>query len=186
VPTPSLPDIYTFAEDELPDSNLIIKAHRLPVIEPTLIKPEDSQAAFGKVTWKRLGEGGSWSFRLGLRWELPGRVPGLPWIPTVTRREAKYEPPRSPEYPTPEKIKRGGRIVQLAFARAVCEIRNEKYLDVEQLAADAEIPVWQLTAVEEARLDGLPFALVYKLAQAFDMKMSQLARRMEEHQGGEV
>jgi DNA-binding Xre family transcriptional regulator len=189
VPMPTLPDIYAFGEEaQAPELIQALDARRLPSTElESILLPESAdrpRAAFGKTTWERLHTGGQWSFRLGLRWEFPGLIPGLPWIPQITRREVRYEPmPERPELPVlsapinPEQIRER---VRVGLAHAIREVRDERYLDAGQLAEEAGVPRWQLTAIEEARLDPIPFAAFSALASALDMKMSELLRRVEE------
>jgi DNA-binding Xre family transcriptional regulator len=187
VPTPPLPDAYAFGEIQ-PQELLVLNARQLPAIEPKpVVLPESARlraSAPGKTAWERLRTGGQWSFRLGLRWELPGRISGLPWIPQITRREASYEAPARPERPErPASVvdaEKLSRTVHVGLARAIRELREERYLDASQLADDAEIPRWQLTAVEEARLSPIPFAVFFRLSEALNMKLSELLRRIEE------
>jgi hypothetical protein len=185
VPTPTLPDAYAYGEIQPPEL-LVLNARQLPTIEPEpVVLPESARpraSAPGPTTWERLRTGGQWSFRLGLRWELPGRIPGLPWIPQLTRHGASYEaaparPERSASVVDAETL---SRIIHMGLARAIRELREERYLDASQLAEDAEIPLWQLTAVEEARLSPIPFAVFFRLSEALNMKLSELLRRIEE------
>lgn len=184
MPTPTLPDAYGFGEIP-PQGLLVLNARQLPAIEPEpAVLPKSARpraSAPGKTTWERLRTGGQWSFRLGLRWELPGRIPGLPWIPQITRREASYEAAPAPELPVSVvDAERLSRIIHVGLARAIRELREERYLDASQLAEDAEIPLWQLTAVEEARLNPIPFVVFFRLSEALNMKLSELLRRIEE------
>jgi hypothetical protein len=175
VPAPTLPDIYAFAEEEPPE--LFTSAtYRLPSVEPVILSESalGPEAAFGKTTWKRLHHGGTWSFRLGLRWELPG----LPWIPQLVRREASYEPETLP-LSAAEK-ERSNRKTRASFAGAIRELREERDLDAEQLAAASGLQLWHLTALEEARVEGISLGAFDAIADAFGLKWSELFRRMEE------
>jgi DNA-binding Xre family transcriptional regulator len=183
VPTPTLPDLYAFEEVQSPEPLIALDARQLPSIEPEpVVLPHEDDLRAGlpnRSTWQRIRDArGDWTFRLGMRWTIPSKWPGLPWIPQV-RREASYEP--LPELPVPVvDVEKLGRIVHVGLARATRELREERYLDASQLAEDAGIPLWQLTAIEEARLSPIPFAVFSALASALDMKLSELLRRMEE------
>lgn len=184
VPTPTMPDIHAYGEEiQTPEPLIALDARQLPSIEPepvVLPHPDCARAGLpNKSTLQRIRDArGTWNFRLRLRWTIPSKWPGLPWIPQVMR-EASYEP--LPELPAPlVDVERLDRMVHVGLARAVRELRDERYLDASQLAEDAGIPAWQLTAIEEARLSPIPFAVFSALASAFDLKLSELLRRMEE------
>ncbi len=70
-------------------------------------------------------------------------------------------------------------MINSGLARAVKELRHERGIDVTRLADDAQLYLWQLTAVEEARLQIVPFALLYRLAQGLNISMSELLSRIE-------
>jgi DNA-binding Xre family transcriptional regulator len=180
--TPTLPDAYAFGEIQTPEPLLLLDARQLPAIEPepiVLSSIYGPQAALpNKSTIQRVRDArGIWHYRLRLRWTFPGRIPALSWLPQV-ERSASHEPlPEPPGAINPEQI---GERVRVGLAHAIRELRDERYLDAGQLAEDAEIPRWQLTAIEEARLDPIPFAAFSALASALGVKMSELLRRVEE------
>jgi hypothetical protein len=185
VPVPTIPDPYVFGEEAMAATapQLVVKARQLPAIEPEPIVTPQIQdgpraALPNRSTWQRIRDArGTWNFRLRLRWTIPSKWPRLPWIPQV-KREVSYEPlPELPEPVNPEQV---GQRVRVGLAHAVRELRDERYLEAAQLAIDADIPRWQLTAIEEARLSPIPFAVFSALASAFGMKMSELLRRVEE------
>jgi hypothetical protein len=190
VPTPTLPDLYAFEEIQTPEPLIALDARQLPSIEPepvVLPRTQDGLRAAlpNKSTLQRVRDArGDWTFRLGLRWTWPGKYPGLPWIPQIVRRGFKHDPlPDRSELPEPidaEQVRTANRV---GFARAIREVRDERYLDASQLAKDAEMPLWQLTALEEARLTPIPYTLVLRLARALNMKAAELVERAEEFEG---
>jgi hypothetical protein len=187
VPTPTLPDVYAFGEEiQTPEPILVLDARQLPSIEPEpVVLPrtqDDLRAALpNRSTLQRIREArGTWNFRLRLRWTIPSKWPGLPWIPQV-KREASYEP--LTPLPEPIDAEQVRTAIRVGFARAIREVRDERYLDAAQLAEDAEMPLWQLTALEEARLTPIPYTLVLRLARALNMKAAELVERAEEFEG---
>jgi hypothetical protein len=92
----------------------------------------------------------------------PSPLPAIEPEPIVLPRTGRCWRPRlatnaTPPDASPERVFRAG------VARAVRELRDERYLDADQLAADADIPLWQLTAIEEGRLSPIPSLLLLSL-----------------------
>jgi len=189
VPTPSLPDPYVLSEEAMSVATapqMVVKARQLPSIEPEpIVLPHScgpSAALPNKSTIQRVRDArGDWTFRLGLRWTWPGKYPGLPWIPQIIRREAKYDPlPDPSELPEPIDAEQVRKAIRVGFAHAVREVREERYLDAAQLAEDADIPLWQVTAIEEGRLTPIHYTLVLRIARALNMNPAELVERAEE------
>jgi hypothetical protein len=187
VPTPTMPDIHAYGEEiQTPEPLIALDARQLPSIEPepvVLSRSGDPRAALpNRSTWQRIRDArGEWTFRLGLRWTWPGKYPGLPWVPQIIRREAKYDPlPDPSKLPEPIDAEQVRKAIRVGFARAVREVREERYLDAAQLAEDADIPLWQVTAIEEARLTPIHYTLVLRIARALNMNPAELVERAEE------
>jgi DNA-binding Xre family transcriptional regulator len=169
VPTPTLPDAYAFSEIPPPEPLALI-ARQLPNIEPEPVVLDGPRAVVPSTFRRILDQRG----KVRLSW--PGKRPHLPWIPRVVRRERQRAP-------LPKRIEAAAdrsEMIRIGFARAVREARNERYLDAGQLAEDADMPRWQLTALEEARLTPVPYTLILRIARALEMKPSDLVARGEE------
>jgi DNA-binding Xre family transcriptional regulator len=181
-PVPSLPDPHVqSAEDAMAAPRLVVASRQLPAIEPEPVVLELScgprTALPNRSTLRRiLDERGDWAYRLGVRLAWPGKHPGLPWLPQVIRRDEQRAP--LPELIDIAEVR--SEAIRVGFARAVREARDERYLDAGQLAEDAEMPRWQLTALEEGRLTPLSYTLILRIARALGMKPSDLVQRGED------
>lgn len=169
VPTPTLPDAYAFGETQ-PQELLVLNARQLPAIEPEPVVLEGPRAAVPREFRRILDQRG----KVRLAW--PGKRPHLPWLPQVVRRERQ----RAPLPKTIDGAQDRSEMMRVGFARAVREARDERYLDAHQLAEDADMPRWQLAALEEARLTPVPYTLILRVARALEMKPSDLVARGEE------
>lgn len=138
------------------------------------------QHSLSAADWLRgIREDGSWWGRVRLTIEWP---PLRPYTPRIVRKEvmgAHYQLPSPPELPHSSDRERVRAMINSGLARAVKELRHERGIDVTRLADDAQLYLWQLTAVEEARLQIVPFALLYRLAQGLNISMSELLSRIE-------
>lgn len=154
VPTPTLPDAYALGEIQTPEL-LLLNARQLPAIET---EP-------GSVP--QSGAGSWWTLRL--RRTLVSR-----WMPQIKRREGIYGPqPELPEHTEERPRSFPG------LGEAIREIREEYYLDGSQLAKEADLPHWRLTAIEESRLS-MDVEVLVKLARAIGISTAVLIERAEE------
>jgi DNA-binding Xre family transcriptional regulator len=169
VPTPTLSDAYAFGEIQTPEP-LVLNTRQLPRVEPDAIVLDGPRAAVPRKLRRVLDERG----KVRLAW--PGKRPHLPWLPQVVRRERQ----RASLPKTIDAAADRSEMIRLGFARAVREARDERYLDAGQLAEYADMPRWQLTALEEARLTPVPYTLILRIARALEMKPSDLVARGEE------
>jgi DNA-binding Xre family transcriptional regulator len=170
VPTPTLPSAYAFGEEIQPPESLVLNARQLPNIEPEPVVLDGPRAVMPSKLRRVLDQRG----KVRLSW--PGKRPHLPWIPRVVRREKQ----RAPLPKTIDAATDRNEMIRIGFARAVREARDERYLDADQLAEDADMSRWQLTALEEARLTPVPYTLILRIARALEMKPSDLVARGEE------
>jgi ribosome-binding protein aMBF1 (putative translation factor) len=101
-------------------------------------------------------------------------------------RAARAFRPQPVKPPAPIDAEQAREAIRVGFARAVREARAERHLDTGQLAETAEMPLWQLTALEEAQLTPITYTLVLRLARALGMKSGDLVEGAEELEGEEL